>query len=49
LHAGVLDTFNEFGVQIMSPHYEGDPAADKVVPQARWYDAPAVHPTDETR
>jgi len=28
----VVDVFNEHGVQIMSPHYMGDPAQAKVVP-----------------
>ena len=32
LHANVVDVFNEQGVQIMSPHYLGDPALAKVVP-----------------
>jgi len=41
LHANVQDVFNEYGVQIMSPHYLGDPADPKVVPKARWHDAPA--------
>ena len=36
LHANVQDVFNENGVQIMSPHYLGDPAQAKVVPKARW-------------
>jgi hypothetical protein len=27
LHANIQDVFNEHGVQIMSPHYMGDPAA----------------------
>jgi small-conductance mechanosensitive channel len=31
LHANVLDVFNENGVQIMSPHYRGDPAQAQVV------------------
>ena len=26
LHANIQDVFNEHGVQIMSPHYLGDPA-----------------------
>ena len=26
LHANIQDVFNEYGVQIMSPHYLGDPA-----------------------
>jgi small-conductance mechanosensitive channel len=41
LHANILDVFNEHGVQIMSPAYEGDPEAPKVVPPEKWYQAPA--------
>jgi small-conductance mechanosensitive channel len=44
LNANVLDVFNEHGVQIMSPHYLGDPATPKVVPKSRWYQAPAQEP-----
>ncbi|HOM13089.1 MAG TPA: mechanosensitive ion channel family protein [Rubrivivax sp.] len=44
LHANVQDVFNEHGVQIMSPHYLGDPASAKVVPREHWYDAPAQPP-----
>jgi small-conductance mechanosensitive channel len=44
LHANVQDVFNEHGVQIMSPHYRGDPAHAKVVPRERWYEAPAQPP-----
>ncbi len=36
LHAHLQDVFNENGVQIMSPHYLGDPAEVKVVPPAKW-------------
>ena len=36
LHANLQDVFNENGVQIMSPHYLGDPAAAKLVPPAQW-------------
>jgi small-conductance mechanosensitive channel len=32
LHAAIQDAFNRHGVQIMSPHYHGDPAAPKIVP-----------------
>ncbi len=41
LHANIQDSFNEHGVQIMSPHYLGDPESAKVVPPAKWYAAPA--------
>jgi small-conductance mechanosensitive channel len=45
LHRHVLDVFNEYGVQIMTPAYMHDPAAPKVVPRDQWYLAPA-RPTD---
>ena len=41
LHAHVQDLFNEHGVQIMSPHYETDPSAPKVVARKDWFAAPA--------
>lgn len=45
LHAHIQDVFNENGVQIMSPHYLGDPAQPQVVPPEAWspgLSAPAV-------
>jgi small-conductance mechanosensitive channel len=44
LNANIQDVFNENGVQIMSPHYLGDPAEAKVVPKAKWYVPPAKPP-----
>ena len=41
LHSHIQDVFNEYGVQIMSPHYRSDPAEAKVVPQQAWHTAPA--------
>jgi small-conductance mechanosensitive channel len=41
LHQHIQDAFNEHGVQIMSPHYLGDPARAKVVPKEHWYPPPA--------
>ena len=41
LHRNVLDIFNEYGVQIMTPAYENDPDAPKVVPKEQWFSAPA--------
>jgi small-conductance mechanosensitive channel len=41
LHRHILDVFNEYGVQIMTPAYEGDPEIPKVVPKEQWYLAPA--------
>jgi small-conductance mechanosensitive channel len=46
LHQNILDVFNEYGVQIMTPAYEGDPGTAKVVPRAHWYAAPAT-PSDD--
>ena len=36
LHAHIQDVFNEYGVQIMSPHYLGDPQDAKIVPPSKW-------------
>jgi small-conductance mechanosensitive channel len=47
LHRNVLDSFNEFGVQITSPNYVLDPAQPKVVPREQWYAAPARPPEAE--
>jgi small-conductance mechanosensitive channel len=41
LHANIQDVFNEFGVQIMSPHYENDPLEKVWVPKSQWFEAPA--------
>ncbi len=41
LHRNILDVFNEYGVQIMTPAYEKDPEQAKVVAKADWYAAPA--------
>ena len=40
LHANIQDVFNEYGVQIMSPHYMGDPHDAKVVKPEDWFPAP---------
>lgn len=44
LHANIQDVFNEYGVQIMSPHYRGDPEQEKLVPPGNWYAPPAKPP-----
>lgn len=41
LHANIQDVFNEYGVQIMSPHYMADTETAKLVPPENWYPAPA--------
>lgn len=49
VHATIQDVFNEYGVQIMSPHYLGDPAGAKVVPKDQWAPAPAPPLGAETK
>src|SRR5439155_4770225 len=44
LNANIQDAFNEYGVQIMSPHYVLVAAAPVVVPKAQWFEAPAARP-----
>jgi small-conductance mechanosensitive channel len=48
LHRNILDGFNEYGVQIMTPAYESDPRQPKVVPKEDWYAAPARPPQSAT-
>lgn len=47
LHGHVQDVFNENGVQIMSPHYMGDPAQPQVVAPAHW--SPDLAPAAQVR
>jgi small-conductance mechanosensitive channel len=46
LHSTVQDVFNEYGVQIMSPHYRGDPPEAKIIAPENWYPAPAKAPPE---
>jgi small-conductance mechanosensitive channel len=41
LDRSIVDVFNEYGVQIMTPAYISDPQKPKVVPKADWYPPPA--------
>jgi small-conductance mechanosensitive channel len=41
LHARIQDVFNEYGVQIMSPHFMLQPDKPVVVPKSDWYSPPA--------
>ena len=45
LHANIQDQFNEHGVQIMSPHFFGQPPHAVVVPKDHWYAPPAQPPS----
>jgi small-conductance mechanosensitive channel len=47
LHRNILDVFNQYGVQIMTPAYEGDPQEPKIVPRERWFAAPASRADDK--
>jgi small-conductance mechanosensitive channel len=46
LHAHIQDVFNEYGVQIMSPHYIADPLTPKTVPPEAWHAPPAAKPIE---
>ncbi|MBV8658354.1 MAG: mechanosensitive ion channel family protein [Burkholderiales bacterium] len=48
LNACVQDTFNRYGVQIMSPHYFDRARAPVISPPADWHAAPAQQDTDPT-
>jgi len=45
LHENILDVFNEYDVQIMTPNYVLDPSAPKVVSKENW----KMAPTDEVQ
>jgi small-conductance mechanosensitive channel len=42
LHRNILDVFNEYGVQIMTPAYEQDPQEPKVVRREDWHAPPST-------
>jgi hypothetical protein len=44
LHQNILNAFNEYGVQIMSPNYVADRAESAIVTKERWYVPPAKPP-----
>jgi small-conductance mechanosensitive channel len=47
LHQNILDVFNEYGVQIMSPNYVADRAEPAIVTKERWYVPPTKPPGEE--
>ncbi len=49
LHQQIIDAFNEHGVQIMSPHFEGQPDQSVVVPRSKWFSEPAGPPAGPLR
>jgi small-conductance mechanosensitive channel len=42
LHGQIQDAFNEYGVQIMSPHFMMQPEGAVVVPSSKWHSPPAM-------
>jgi len=42
LHSAIQDAFNEFGVQIMSPHFVLQPNAPVTVPREKWHVPPST-------
>ena len=49
LHRNVLDVFNEYNIQIMTPSYVLDSAQPKVVPKEQWFAKPAEAPKERKR
>jgi len=49
LHQNIQDAFNERGVQIMSPHFEGQPEGKVWVPKSKWNVAPDERPPGPRR
>ncbi len=48
LNSAIQDSFNEFGVQIMSPHYMIQPNASVIIPREKW-DAKPSQPLPRIR
>jgi small-conductance mechanosensitive channel len=42
LHQNVVDVFNRYGVQIMSPHFTQEPQQPQIVPPGQWYPKPSM-------
>ena len=49
LHRQILDVFNEYGIQIMTPAYMADPPEPKIVPAAQWYPHRPIRRTGRIR
>ncbi len=47
LHKNILDNFNEYQVQILTPAYEGDRETPAVVSKDKWFAAPADRFSDD--
>jgi small-conductance mechanosensitive channel len=44
LYAQIQDAFNEYGAQIMSPHFKSQPKKPVLVPKSAWYAPPVSSP-----
>jgi small-conductance mechanosensitive channel len=49
LHMHIQDAFNEQGVQIMVPHFEGQPSERVFVPKAKWFAGQGETPVEQQR
>jgi small-conductance mechanosensitive channel len=49
LHQNIQDAFNEEGIQIMSPAYEGQPENPVLVPKSKWFPKRSVGEHGELR
>ena len=47
LHQNILDVFNEYDVQILSPNYVADRVEPAIVTKEHWYAPPAKPPAEE--
>lgn len=47
LHGHIQDVFSEYGVQILSPHFNSQPVDKVVVQKADWHSPPAAPPAEE--
>lgn len=49
LHANIQDEFNRHGVQILAPHFEGEPSQPAIVPPDQWHASPAAPEKPDVR
>ena len=48
LHQEIQDSFNEYEVQIMSPHFRAQPEEAIIVPKSHWFEKPAPGPEQDS-
>ncbi len=47
LNRNILDVFNEYAIEIMTPAYKEDTEKPKLVPKSHWYPLPAQNPREK--